>query len=141
MVYLPTFWLICMGTVGKHNIHGCYGLSSNGVRNFGTCRIKTQKGQKRSGPAADGRNPANKLRLVVYPIIYSRVYNSRWLFGISSINTMMFVDASLKKTHVFYQGAFEKSTSTIFVVVSHIVVSLDVRLRNFPSLETNSSAN
>ena len=54
---------------------------------------------------------------------------------------MMFVDASLKKTQSFYQGAFEKSKSTIFVVVSHSVVALDVRLRNFPSLETNSSAN
>ena len=63
------------------------------------------------------------------------------MFGISSINTMMFVDASLKKTQSFFQGAFEKSKSTVFVVVSHIVVSLDVRLRKFPSLETKSSAN
>ena len=39
-----------------------------------------------SKTTADGRNPANELRLVVYPIIYSFFLHPRWLFGISAIN-------------------------------------------------------
>ena len=49
---------------------GCLAMGSTTLEPAG---LKPRKGQKRSGPAADGRNPANKLRLVVYPIIYSRV--------------------------------------------------------------------
>ena len=37
----------------------------------------------------DGRNPANQLRLVVYPIIFQSFIHPRWLFGISSINSMV----------------------------------------------------
>ena len=31
----------------------------------------------------EGQNPANQLRLVVYPIIYAGFIHHRWLFGIS----------------------------------------------------------
>ena len=36
----------------------------------------------------DGQNQANRLRLVVYPIIYGVLYIPGWLFGISSINSI-----------------------------------------------------
>ena len=39
--------------------------------------------------AVDGRNPANQLRLVVYPIIYDgNLHHPRWLFGISEPSTV-----------------------------------------------------
>ncbi len=44
------------------------------------CRVST---------SVDGRNPANQLRLVVYPIIYQGFMHLRWLFGISAINSIM----------------------------------------------------
>jgi len=41
------------------------------------------------GDAVYGRNPANQLRLVVYPIIYKVfLHHPRWLAGFSSINSM-----------------------------------------------------
>ena len=41
------------------------------------------------GPTVDRKNPANQLRLVVYPInLYTRCFiHPRWLFGISAINS------------------------------------------------------
>ena len=39
------------------------------------------------GDTVDGRNPANQLRLVVYPTIYKGFIHPRWLFRISSMNS------------------------------------------------------
>ena len=35
------------------------------------------------------RNPVNQLRFVVYPIIFQGLIHRRWLFGISSINSIL----------------------------------------------------
>ena len=37
----------------------------------------------------DGRNSANQLRLVAYPIIYRGFIHPRWLFGISEPSTVV----------------------------------------------------
>ena len=55
----------------------------------------------------DGRNPANQLRLVVYPVIYRVFVHRRWLFGISSINSsIVFI----------YNGAVR---TTRFLIIAH----------------------
>ena len=50
----------------------------------------------------DGRNPANQLRLVVYPMIYRGFIHPRWLFRTSSINssTSKYGDASMIFQHM-----------------------------------------
>ena len=53
----------------------------------------------------DGWNPANQLRLVVYPIIFRVLLHPRWLFGISAINSGYEVYAMLK-LWIFATGNF-----------------------------------
>ena len=60
--------------------------------NFGIDNIQSHHLQQiccsDTGHTVDGWNPANQLRLVVYPIIYKVLAPSkRWLFGISAINS------------------------------------------------------
>ena len=68
------------------------------------------------GDTVDGRNPANQLRLIVYPIIYRVLLHPRWLFGISSINSIPNqVIGSLFRL-VFY--FFKRQADTNYVVVA-----------------------
>ena len=75
----------------KHGFHCFFFTPINW--SYGTLLI-TGRGQwgkfKGYRCAVDGRNPANQLRLVVYPIIYRVLsfIHPRWLFGLSSINSM-----------------------------------------------------
>ena len=45
--------------------------------------------QRRWFTTVEGRNPANQLRLLAYPMIYRVFLHPRWLFRISSINSSL----------------------------------------------------
>ena len=47
------------------------------------------------------RNPANQLRLVLYPIIYPRFIHARWLFRISEPSTVWTLPLPGKRIHGF----------------------------------------
>jgi len=61
-MYFPTQWRACFFEPRNHQNHGV------GVHTI------------------DGRNPANQLRFVVYPILVEK--NPRWLFGMSEPSTV-----------------------------------------------------
>ena len=70
----------------------------------------------------DGWNPAKQLRLVVYPTIERVFLHPRWLFGISSINSMSPQKAistgKLSSNHYFLRGYFH------FQGVRHVTISI-----------------
>ena len=43
---------------------------------------------ERMDDTVDGKNPANQLRLAAYPLFTTCFIHPRWLFGISSINSI-----------------------------------------------------
>ena len=50
----------------------------------------------------DGRNSANQLRLVIYPIIYRGFIHRRWLFGISEPSTVLLGKGHRPEKSVLY---------------------------------------
>ncbi len=68
---------------------------------------------------ADGRNPANQLRLVVYPSVYGVLYIPGGFYRISSINSMFIDQESVDKTSFHFFNLQKAPAWLLFSVTQH----------------------